>query len=122
MDIEGLSQKLRSIQEALHSQETTLKDLHKTLSEHTGLHTFEKEELRRDYRTFLGDYEASYDIANQEYQQAIDGLSESYLSLCPFYQGPSLPKPTFLDSSTDIGDLYALFVIMGVAHMYGISP
>ena len=121
MDLDALNTKLKGIQDSLDAQETTLKDLHKDLSENQNLHSFEKEELRRDYQTFLDDYEYAYDVANQQYKESIEGLSEAYLSMCPFYKGPNLPKQTFLDSKADVADLYALFLIMGLAHMYGIS-
>ena len=121
MDLDTLNEKLKRIQSSLDVQETKLKDIHKDLSENQNLHQFEKEELRRDYQTFLDDYEYSYDIANQRYKESIEGLSDAYLSMCPFYKGPNLPKQTFLDSKQDVADLYALFVIMGLAHMYGIS-
>ena len=121
MDLDALNTKLKGIQDSLDAQETTLKDLHKDLSENQNLHSFEKEELRRDYQTFLNDYEYAYDVANQQYKESIEGLSEAYLSMCPFYKGPNLPKQTFLDSKADVADLYALFLIMGLAHMYGIQ-
>ena len=121
MDLDALNTKLKGIQDSLDAQETTLKDLHKDLSENQNLHSFEKEELRRDYQTFLNDYEYDYDVANQQYKESIEGLSEAYLSMCPFYKGPNLPKQTFLDSKADVADLYALFMIMGLAHMYGIQ-
>ena len=121
MDLDALNTKLKHIQDSLDAQETTLKDLHKDLSENQNLHSFEKEELRRDYQTFLDDYEYAYDVANQQYKESIEGLSEAYLSMCPFYKGPNLPKQTFLDSKADVADLYALFMIMGLAHMYGIQ-
>ena len=121
MDLDALNTKLKGIQDSLDAQETTLKDLHKDLSENQNLHSFEKEELRRDYQTFLNDYEYAYDVANQQYKESIEGLSEAYLSMCPFYKGPNLPKQTFLDSKADVADLYALFMIMGLAHMYGIQ-
>ena len=121
MDLDALNEKLKKIQSSLDVQETKLKDIHKDLSENQNLHQFEKEELRRDYQTFLDDYEYSYDIANQRYKESIEGLSDAYLSMCPFYKGPNLPKQTFLDSKQDVADLYGLFVIMGLAHMYGIS-
>jgi len=121
MDLDALNTKLKGIQDSLDAQETTLKDLHKDLSENQNLHSFEKEELRRDYQTFLNDYEYAYDVANQQYKESIEGLSDAYLSMCPFYKGPNLPKQTFLDSKADVADLYALFLIMGLAHMYGIQ-
>lgn len=121
MDLDALNTKLKGIQDSLDAQETTLKDLHKDLSENQNLHSFEKEELRRDYQTFLNDYEYDYDVANQQYKESIEGLSDAYLSMCPFYKGPNLPKQTFLDSKADVADLYALFLIMGLAHMYGIQ-
>ena len=45
MDLDALNTKLKHIQDSLDAQETTLKDLHKDLSENQNLHSFEKEEL-----------------------------------------------------------------------------
>ena len=120
MNLDSLDAKLSNIQTELHSQETHLKNMYETFSQDPDIHSFEREHLRAEYQTYLNDYERAYDIANQEYQKSIEGLSESYLSMCPFYKGPSLPKPTFIDSKQDIADLYGLFLIVGIAHMYGI--
>ena len=121
MDLQSLSHKLSSLQSELSEQEDVLKDMYQNLSENQGLHPFEKEEMRQEYQTYLNDYERAYDIANREYQSSIDGLSESYLSLCPFYKGTSLPKSSFLESPKDVADLYGLFLILGIAHMYGLQ-
>ena len=116
-----LHKKLHTIHDELQHQETKLTSLYKQLSENPKVSAWEQTELRNEYHTHLQDYEVAYDNANRDYQQSIEGLSEAYLSMCPFYKGPSLPKATFLDSPNDIRDLYALFLLMGVAHMYGIS-
>ena len=118
---QDLHHKLHNIHDELQQQTTKLHSLYKQLSENPNVSAWEQTELRSEYHSYLQDYEVAYDNANREYQQSIEGLSESYLSLCPFYKGPSLPKETFLDSPNDIRDLYALFLLMGVAHMYGIS-
>ena len=119
--MESLSEKLSKIQSDLASQETTLHAIYKNLYENPDVSEWDKTELRSEYNTYLSDYEVAYEKANKDYQSSIEGLSESYLSMCPFYNGPSLPKSTFIDSPKDICDLYGLFIIMGIANMYGIS-
>ena len=120
MDLDALPRKLDAVHTSLQASSATLQDAYKHLSEHPDAHPFEAEEMRSEYQTYLSDYERTYDIANREYQASIEGLSEAYLSLCPSYKGPSLPRPSFISSKQDICDLYGLFLIMGIAHLYGI--
>ena len=120
MNLEELSQKLDTVHSSLQDEEVILKDAYKHLSEHPDVHPFEAEEMRAEYQKYLSDYERAYDLANREYQASIEGLSEAYLSLCPYYKGPSLPRPSFISSKQDICDLYGLFLIMGIANLYGI--
>ena len=124
MDPDSLSatfQKIQKVQDELQEQETKIRDIYKDMSENPHTSEWDKPLLRNEYRNYLSDYEAAYDKANKDYQESIQGLSDAYLSMCPFYKGKSLPKATFIDSKNDICDLYALFLLMGVAHMYGIS-
>ena len=125
--LQRLSNKLREIQEDLRSSEDTTKHCIKRLKEHTAQSTYQGtsdpdtlSDVTHLYRTYLTDYEKHREATNDDYQDTIRGLSEAYLSLCPFYKGRSLPEPSFLGSTQDIGELYGLFMLMGVATLYGL--
>jgi hypothetical protein len=125
--LRALSDKLYDIQEELKDAEATTKECIKHLKDttaeatHQGLSDSDTlSDVSHIYDTYLDSYESLYEATNDEYQASIRGLSEAYLSLCPFYVGPSLPKTTFLDSKIEITELYGLFLLMGVASMCGI--
>jgi hypothetical protein len=125
--LRALSDKLYDIQEDLKDAEATTKECIKHLKGTTAETTYQGlsdadtlSDVSHIYDTYLDSYESLYEAKNDEYQASIRGLSEAYLSLCPFYVGPSLPKTTFLDSNIEITELYGLFLLMGVASMCGI--
>jgi len=117
MDLETLSERLRNAKNTLQTTEATMKRVSETLSHSYDLPEDERLQASDDFFTHLKDYEKTYETANDTYKQGISGLSEAYLSLCPLYLGPNLPKSTFLDSSKDIQELYALFLCMGAASL-----
>jgi len=125
--LRALSDKLYDIQEELKDAEATTKECIKHLKDTTTETTYQGlsdadtlSDVSHIYDTYLDSYESLYEAKNDDYQASIRGLSEAYLSLCPFYVGPSLPKTTFLDSKIEITELYGLFLLMGVASLCGI--
>jgi len=131
MDAEALrtlSDRLYGIQEELKDAEATTKECIKHLKDttaeatHQGLSDSDTlSDVTQIYETYLDSYESLYEAKNDEYQASIRGLSEAYLSLCPFYVGTSLPKTTFLDSKREMTELYGLFILMGVASLFGLG-
>tara|TARA_B110001469_G_C9626815_1_gene313000 strand:+ start:1364 stop:1783 length:420 start_codon:yes stop_codon:yes gene_type:complete len=126
--LRALSEKLYVIQGDLKDAEATTKDCIKHLKDTTTETTYQGitdadtlADVSHIYETYLDSYELLYEVKNDEYQSSIRGLSDSYLSLCPFYVGPSLPKTTFIDSKLEMTELYGLFIIMGVASMFGLG-
>ena len=73
MDLDALNTKLKGIQDSLDAQETTLKDLHKDLSENQNLHSFEKEELRRATRVYMDFYYNGIGEKEEE-REEVDGV------------------------------------------------
>jgi len=121
MDIEALTKRLGNVKDSLKETEGTMKRVSETLKD-SDLPENERLIARDEFFTHLQDYEQAYETANEEYQREISGLSEAYLSLCPLYQGPTLPKTTFLDSSQDIKELYGLFLMAGFFSLFGSQP
>jgi len=119
MDIEALTAKLSKIKSSLKETESTMKRVSETLKDSRELPEDEHLIAKDEFFSHLKDYELTYETANDEYQQGIRGLSEAYLSMCPEYQGPNLPKTTFLDTSDGIRELYGLFLMAGVFSLYG---
>ena len=118
MDIDSLAKRLGKVKASLQDTEVTMKHVSETLK-NSDIPENERLVARDEFFSHLKDYEKAYELANEEYQQGIQGLSEAYLSMCPEYQGPCLPKTTFLDSSNDIKDLYGLFLMAGMLSLYG---
>ena len=126
--LRALSDKLYDIQEELKDAEATTKECIKHLKDTTTETTYQGlsdadtlSDVSHIYDTYLDSYESLYEAKNDDYQASIRGLSEAYLSLCPFYVGPSLPKTTFLDSKLEMTELYGLFLLMGVASLFGLG-
>jgi len=118
MDLEALTKRLGNVRESLKETEETMKRVSETLKD-SDLPENERLVARDEFFTHLQDYEQAYETANEDYQKEFSGLSEAYLSLCPLYQGPNLPKTTFLDSSQDIKELYGLFMMAGIFSLFG---
>jgi hypothetical protein len=118
MDLEALAKRLGNVRESLKETENTMKRVSETLKD-SDVPENERLIARDEFFDHLQDYEQAYERANEDYQKEISGLSEAYLSLCPLYQGPNLPKTTFLDSSQDIKELYGLFMVAGLFSLYG---
>jgi hypothetical protein len=118
MDLGALAKRLGNVKDSLKDTEETMKRVSETLKD-SDLPENERIVARDEYFSHLKDYEQAYERANEDYQKEISGLSEAYLSLCPLYQGPNLPKTTFLDSSQDIKELYGLFMMAGLFSLFG---
>jgi len=118
MDLEALSKRLGTVKDSLKETEITMKRVSETLKD-SDLPENERLVARDEFFDHLQDYEQAYETANEDYQKEISGLSEAYLSLCPLYEGPNLPKTTFLDSSQDIKELYGFFMMAGIFSLFG---
>ena len=75
----------------------------------------------------LSDDERDYYKINEAYKKYISQYSKEYIELSEYYYGPELPysiycrefkkyNGTYLDSSKDINELYALFLFFAMYH------
>ena len=122
MNISNLQKRLSKVSSELQDSEKLLKLASLSIKNNELSDIDTQIEAAQEYYSFLEDHEKDYEIKNDNYKKSIEHLSESYLSMCPFYKGPNLPKPnTYLDSKQDISELYGLFAFMGICSMYGFN-
>ena len=116
-----LSQKLRNIQETLNESDSTLKQVYEKIATSEDADPDDRETARQGYESYLSDYEVAYQRLNTEYKETIAGFSDAYLSMCPYYVGPEIPRPHFLSSKEEVKQLYGLFFLAGLASLFGFT-
>lgn len=120
-DWEALSSRLQSVQDELHHTEKPLQDAFKRIAEHPDADPDDRMNARQEYYKTLSVYEQQYQTLNQEYKDIIKDLSEPYLKMSEFYVGPELPRHHYLSSPKDVSELYMLFLLAGIASVFGIK-
>jgi len=120
MDLSKLQEKLQKCKQSLDESTTDIEDIACNIIQNETVHENDKE----DSYSCLSKEEQTYQQQNEEYKRSISHLSPAYLSMSEFYVGPNLPrehKQTFLDSKSDIEQLYGLFMFVGIASMYDLK-
>ncbi len=113
MNIHELSQKLNTVEKELEKEEESLDDIEKKL-----IQKVKKNEENIEYQRI-----------NRAYQKYISQYSKEYIEMSDYYYGPTLPyeiyckefrkdHQTYLDSSTDIEELYKLFIFYMMFDFY----
>lgn len=103
MDINKLSEKLKEIDDSLKndkSYETLLNNL-----------KYYDPRIKNEYYNSLDSFERDYQKRNDEYKLLVSQFSQAYLDFCEWYDGPELPRETFLDNKDSINSLYFLFLM-----------
>lgn len=116
-----LSEKLRKIKETLNESDSTLKKVYEKIAKSQDADPDDRETARQGYESYLSDYEVAYQRLNTEYKGTIAGFSDAYLSMCPYYVGPEIPRPHFLSSKEEVKQLYGLFFLAGLASLFGFT-
>ena len=119
--MDELSQKLRNIRETLRESDSTLKKVYEKIAKSPDADPDDRETARKEYESYLSDYEVAYQRLNTEYKETIARFSDAYLSMCPYYVGPEIPRPHFLSSKEEVKQLYGLFFLAGVASLFGFT-
>tara|TARA_B100001094_G_scaffold287975_1_gene303857 strand:+ start:8108 stop:8506 length:399 start_codon:yes stop_codon:yes gene_type:complete len=115
-DIDSIESKLDKVSKDLDDSNEQFKVLTKKL--------YKKDETTQTYevlKEILSEDEAEYFFINEIYKYWISHYSKEYIEMSDWYYGPELPydiyckeirkyNGTYLDSSKDIGELYALFI------------
>jgi len=117
--MEDLSRKLQKIQSELQESEKSLQSISQKIKDNPMTDADDKELARIELYSYMSKYEAEYQRSNDDYKELISHFSKPYLEMSPFYVGPELPRHTFLSSKEDVCQLYGLFVLLGVATIFG---
>jgi hypothetical protein len=119
--MDELSKKLHKIKVDLDSGETSLKNIYQNIYTNPHIDPEARQTARKNYETYLSEHELAYQRLNEEYKQTISQFSKAYLSMCPYYVGPEIPRPHFLSTKNDVTQLYTLFLLAGLSAIFGIN-
>ena len=119
--MDDLAKRLQNIQTSLRESDSTLRDIYETIATSKDADKDVKDTAQKEYESYLSDYEIMYQRLNNEYKSTIAGLSDAYLSMCPYYVGPEIPRPHFLSSKEEVKQLYGLFFLAGIASLFGFT-
>ena len=117
--MEDLSRKLQKIQSELQESEKSLQGISQKIKDNPMTDADDREVARNELYSYMSKYEAEYQRSNDDYKELISHFSKPYLEMSPFYVGPELPRHTFLSSKEDVCQLYGLFVLLGIATIFG---
>ena len=117
--MEDLSRRLQKIQSELQDSEKSLQKISQNIKDNPMTDADDKELARNEFYSHMSKYEADYQRANDDYKELISRYSKPYLQMSDFYVGPKLPTHSFLSSKEDVCQLYGLFVLLGVATIFG---
>ena len=119
--MDNLAKRLQNIQTSLRESEHTLRNIYETIATSKDADKDVKDTAQKEYESYLSDYEIMYQRLNNEYKSTIAGFSDAYLSMCPYYVGPEIPRPHFLSSKEEVKQLYGLFFLAGIASLFGFT-
>ena len=117
--MDELNRRLQKIQSELKQSEKSLQGICQNIKDNPLTDADDKELARNEYYSYLSKYESEYQRSNDDYKELISGFSKEYIEMCPLYVGPELPRHSFLDSKEDVCQLYSLFLLLGVATIFG---
>ena len=117
--MEELSRRLQKVQSELQESEKSLQKISQNIKDNPMTDADDKELARNEFYSYMSKYEADYQRANDDYKELISRYSKPYLEMSPFYVGSELPRHSFLSSKEDVCQLYGLFVLLGVATIFG---
>ena len=117
--MEELSRRLQKVQSELQESEKSLQKISQKIKDNPMTDADDKELARNEFYSHMSKYEADYQRANDDYKELISRYSKPYLQMSPFYVGPELPRHSFLSSKEDVCQLYGLFVLLGLATIFG---
>ena len=117
--MDDLNRRLQKIQSELKQSEKSLQGICKKIKDNPLTDADDKELARNEYYSYLSKYESEYQRSNDDYKELISGFSKEYIEMCPSYVGPELPRHSFLSSKEDVCQLYSLFLLLGVATIFG---
>ena len=117
--MEDLSRRLQKIQSELQGSEKSLQKISQNIKDNPMTDADDRELARNEFYSHMSKYEADYQRANDDYKELISRYSKPYLEMSPFYVGSELPRHSFLSSKEDVCQLYGLFVLLGVATIFG---
>ena len=119
-DLKKMESKLFNLSNESKKQDKKMKETIKRIAD--------KDDTKQSY-DFLSDEEREYRIMNDAYKKYISQYSQAYIEMSEYYYGPELPydiyckefkkkekkeEGTYLDSTEEIKELYALFMFYGM--------
>ena len=117
--MEDLSRRLQKIQSELQESDKSLQKISQNIKDNPMTDADDKELARNEFYSHMSKYEADYQRSNDDYKELISRYSKPYLQMSDFYVGPELPRHSFLSSKEDVYQLYGLFVLLGIATIFG---
>jgi hypothetical protein len=117
--MEELSRRLQKVQSELQDSDKSLQKISQNIKDNPMTDADDKELARNEFYSYMSKYEADYQRANDDYKELISKFSKPYLQMSDFYVGPELPRHSFLSSKEDVYQLYGLFVLLGIATIFG---